>query len=331
VLALRQAHPAWGGRKLHHRLRALGVAAVPAPSTISKILGRHGLIDSEQWAQSRATQRFERATPNELWQMDFKGEWKTEDGRWCYPLTMLDDCSRYNLLLAACGNQKRVTVRGHLEAAFQRYGLPQAMLLDNGTPWSISHVPGGWTKLTAWLLRLDVKVLHGRPYHPQTQGKEERFHRTLRVELLQGRRHEDHPAVQRDFDRWRVIYNHQRPHEALGMATPASRYTPSRRAYRWPLPSIEYGPLDQVRQVNAVGQLSFDGKVYKISEAFAGQPVALRPTAVDGGWEVYYCRQRTAVIDQHTGRAVSCRASGRCAPSSPTALAQQPQECYLSV
>ena len=282
VLGVRREHPAWGGRKINRRLIDLGHTDVPVPSTVTKILHRHGLIDPQASEAATSWKRFERSEPNELWQIDFKGDVRTDDGRLCFPLTMTDDCTRYNLLLGACTDQVTGTVRDRLTTTFERHGLPEATLMDNGTPWSNGRRAGGWSKLTAWLVRHDIRVIHGRPYHAQTQGKEERFHRTLKVEVLQGRRHRDASHMQDDFDRWRRIYNHQRPHEALDLDTPASRYTPSRRAFRDELPTIEYDATDRVRKVNARGQISFAGSTYKLSQAFTGQPVAVPPTADDG-------------------------------------------------
>ena len=315
VVAIRAEHPAWGGRKIKRRLEDLGHTDVPAASTITHILHRHDRITPEASDAATPWRRFERSAPNELWQIDFKGDVRTDDGRVCYPLTMSDDCTRYNLLLSACTDQVTATVRDRLTATFERYGQPDAMLMDNGTPWSNGRRAGGWSKLTVWLVRHDIRVIHGRPYHPQTQGKEERFHRTLNVELLRGRRYRDAPDMQRDFDRWRPIYNHQRPHEALDMDTPASRYMPSRRAFRRDPPPVEYDTSDRVRKVNAVGQISVAGVTYKLSQAFAGQPVALRPTTDDGVWRVYYCRQPIGRIDQRTGEVTVRYASGRSAPS----------------
>ena len=182
VIAVRQAHPTWGGRKLHRRLRDLHCEMVPAASTCTAILRRAHLLVPGAGLAHTAVQRFERAQPNELWQMDFKGHIPTQAGPRCHPLTVLDDHSRFNVVLAACGDETGATVRTALTAAFGRYGLPEALLCDNGPPWGRSDAPGGpaHTALTVWLLRLGVRVLHGRPYHPQTQGKEERFHRTLR-------------------------------------------------------------------------------------------------------------------------------------------------------
>jgi transposase InsO family protein len=299
VLEVRQAHPAWGGRKIRAVLGRDHATGVPSPSTITRILQRHDRIDAAASAAARAYKRFEHPAPNDLWQMDFKGDFALSVGGRCYPLTILDDHSRYNLCLAACDNQRRETVWTHLQRVFARYGLPRILLADNGPPWGVGHEPGAYTRLEAWLMRLDVKVIHGRPYHPQTQGKEERFHRTLKVEVLQDRIFEDLPRTQAVFDPWRRMYNGFRPHEALALATPASRYQPSLRSYRPVLQPPQYDQADVVRHLNPVGQMQLNGRVYKLSEAFGGQPVALRPQgSVDGLWRVYYGRFEIALIDQ---------------------------------
>ena len=293
VCALRTEHPAWGGRKLHHALRGDGVLHPPAPSTITGILDRTGLLAAERRRQ-RDWQRFEEARPNGLWQMDFKGHFATGEGR-CHPLTVLDDHSRFNVSLVACPNERAETVRQHLTHAFQRYGLPLRMLMDNGSPWG-SDAVNRHTHLTAWLIRLGITVLHGRPYHPQTQGKDERFHRTLTEEVLARQ-----PSwtglseVQCAFAAWRDVYNLRRPHEALDHATPASRYQPSTRPFPDALAPIEYPPGDQIRKVQDKGRISFKGQEFLVSRAFIGEPVALRPRA-DGVWDVYYCHQHVRRI-----------------------------------
>jgi transposase InsO family protein len=299
VLALRAEHGAWGGRKIARRLADLGQAAL-APSTVTAILRRHGLIDPAEAAQRGGFVRFERAAPNELWQMDFKGHFAHGEGR-CHALTVLDDHSRFALCLAACGQESTAIVRDRLRAAFGRYGLPQAMLMDNGSPWGASHGgdpgPARFTPLTVWLMRLGIRVSHGRPYHPQTQGKEERFHRTLKAEVLQHRSFRDLAACQAAFDHWRQIYNLQRPHQALGLAVPASRYQPSRRAFPAVLPALEYGPDDHVRKVQHGGWISFRGRELRLPRAFRGHPVALRPTTTDGLWQVFFGVQLIAELD----------------------------------
>ena len=184
-LAVRAEHPAWGGRKIRRRLQDLKHPAVPSASTITAILHRQGRIAAAASAGHKPFERFERAAPNELWQMDYKGHFATRAGR-CHPLTVVDDHSRYAVGLRACGDERGGTVQAELSAIFRRYGLPERMLMDNGSPWG-SDALHRHTWLTVWLLELGIAVSHGRPYHPQTQGKDERFHRTLTAEVI-GRR-----------------------------------------------------------------------------------------------------------------------------------------------
>jgi len=155
VVRLREAHPAWGGRKLRARLMVLGYTSVPAASTITAILHRHGLIDPEASAQARAFQRFEAQAPNDLWQMDFKGHVATNQGR-CHPLTVLDDHSRHAVGLEACADERGATVQQRLTLIFRRYGLPREILVDNGSPWG-SDREHPYTPLTVWLLKLGLR------------------------------------------------------------------------------------------------------------------------------------------------------------------------------
>jgi transposase InsO family protein len=286
VLALRDKHPAWGGRKLRVRLQALGAGAVPASSTITAILRRHGRLEAAQSEKHTAFQRFERERPNELWQMDFKGHVPMHVGGRCHPLTVLDDHSRFSIGLRACGDERRETVQAELVAMFRRYGLPERMLSDNGPPWGVPQGMGRHTKLTMWLMRLGVGISHGRPQHPQTQGKEERFHRTLKAELLSRQELRNMEHSQRAFDEWREVYNLDRPNEAIGLATPATRYRPSERAFPENLPEIEFSPGDIVRLVKRDGALSYANRFWYVGEAFAGERVGVREHA--GGIEVRY-------------------------------------------
>jgi transposase InsO family protein len=300
VLQLRDRHPAWGGRKLHARLRALGQADVPAPSTITAILRRHGRLDGPRAGQPRAWQRFEHAAPNDLWQMDFKGHFGLTNGGRCHPLTVLDDHSRYALGLRACADEQTDTVKRALTELFRRHGLPRRMLMDNGSPWG-DDWEHPWTPLTVWLLRLGVAVSHGRPHHPQTQGKDERFHRTLHAELLSCHTFADVADCQGQFDPWRYVYNHERPHEALGLAVPASRYRVSPRAFPAQLPPIAYDAADAVRQVQDKGRFRFRGRVYQVAKAFRGYPIALRGTGQDGVLGVWFCAHRLGYLDLRRG------------------------------
>lgn len=298
ALAVRDEHPAWGGRKIRVVLMRKGLSSVPAASTITRMLERAGRLKPDESLKHKPWQRFEHEKPNDLWQMDFKGDFATAHGR-CYPLTAVDDHSRYSLVLEACGDQRRATVQSALTNAFRKYGLPHRILTDNGSPWGCDP-ERPWTAFAAWLIRLGVRICHGRPYHPQTQGKEERFHRTLQAEVLREPM-QDRSECQRRFDRWREIYNHERPHQALGMDVPASRYRPSARAFPETLPSVEYAPDLKVRKVGGEGRLSVAGKNFRIGRAFAGEPVGLRQTNVDGVIEVYFCQQHVYTIDLREG------------------------------
>lgn len=294
VLAVRDAYPAWGARKIWHCLTRAGVAA-PAASTVHEILVRHGRIVPP--GRAAAHGRFEHAAPNLVWQMDYKGRVAMHGGGWCHPLTVIDDHSRYALCLAACGNERTETVQSRLTPAFRRYGLPDALLVDNGSPWGDG--PGqGWTRLGVWLLKLGVDVIHSRPYHPQTRGKNERFHRTLKAELLALRRFRSLGEAQADFDAWRQLYNFDRPHEALGFAVPASRYRPSARTMPERLPQPEYHSDDILRRVGTTKTyVSFKGRWWKVPQAFAGERVALRPLDQDGRYGVFFASRKIAALD----------------------------------
>lgn len=295
VLRLRDQHPAWGGRKLRARLQATQPGAAPAASTITAILRRHGRLDPKACAPHRAWQRFEAEAPNDLWQMDFKGHFPADQGR-CHPLTVLDDHSRYALGLEACGDEQTMTVRPRLTAIFRRYGLPRRLLVDNGAPWGSDRLHP-YTPLTVWLMRLGIRVSHSRPYHPQTLGKDERFHRTLNAELLQYCQGLELAACQRRFEDWRRLYNLERPHEALGLAVPASRYRESPRPFPENLPPLEYGPGDQVRKVAINGVIHYHNRKFRIGKAFRGEYVALRPTLKDGVFDVFFANQRVAQLN----------------------------------
>lgn len=294
IVHVRQQHRAWGGEKIATVLQRAGVADVPDPRTVQKILKRHGLIDPAQTITHRPCHRFEHPEPNDLEQMDYKGSFAIGTGR-CHPLTVIDDHSRFVLLLHACADETTATVRALLITTFRRYGLPRRMLMDNGSPWGDDR-DHPWTPLTVWMLRLGIAVSHGRPYHPQTQGKIERFHRTLKAEAITGRTFTDLRDCQRQFDRFRQLYNCERPHQSLDKDVPVSRYTPSPRPYPETLPPIVYGPDDIVRTVHG-SCVSFQGQRCYIGRPFSMLPVAFRPTATDGVFDVFFCHQKIKQID----------------------------------
>ena len=297
VLELRREY-GWGGRKIERRLKDLGETEVPAPATITEILRRHGLIDEQASRQRQHWQRFEHEHPNLLWQIDFKGDVQTLECGRCMPLTVIDDHSRYNIVLSACSRTTTQVVQAALERAFRCYGLPARINTDNGAPWGSPGAPGQLTELAVWLIRLGIHVSYSRPYHPQTNGKDERFHRTLQAEVLERQAFRTHGHMQQALDRWRHVYNVERPHEALGMATPITRYACSLRTMPDRLPEPEYGPGDEVLRVNASGVVRLRGEKLRLSIALKGLQVAARPSEKEDGMiELWFAHQRVAKLD----------------------------------
>jgi transposase InsO family protein len=295
VLHVRDAHPAWGARKIVHVLERAGKPA-PAASTVHAVLQRHDRI-LPQPGGSVAYERFEKPAPNLLWQMDFKGWHRLGDGMRCHPLTVVDDHSRYLLCLDACADQQAGTVQARLEPVFRRYGLPDAMFVDNGSPWG-----GGpeerWTRFAVWLLKLGVWVIHSRPYHPQSRGKNERLHRSLKVEVLSLRRLRNLAQAQSAFDAWREVYNLERPHQALDYAVPSSRYRQSARRMPARLAEPEYATDDIVRRVSTTkAYVQFKGRLWAVGQAFCGERVALRPRGADGQYGVFFGAYQIGSID----------------------------------
>lgn len=294
VLAVRDAHPVWGARKIQRCLDREGLQA-PAASTIHAILVRHKRILPP--ADAPAHCRFEHPAPNLVWQMDFKGRFTLRDRRWCHPLTMVDDHSRYALCVQACTNEQGETVRQHLVQTFHRYGLPDAFLVDNGVPWGTCSEQR-WTKLGVWLLKLGIDVIHSRPYHPQTRGKNERFHRTLKAEVLAMNNFRSIRELQAAFDRWRQLYNHERPHQALSQDVPASRYRSSLRSMPRKLPQPEYEPGAILRTVGTTkSYISFKGRLWNVPEAFRGERLAIRPLNADGAYGIFFGARQIAGLD----------------------------------
>jgi transposase InsO family protein len=295
IVRVRKRHRSWGGRKICKRLKDLGWQGVPAPSTVTDILRRNGLLDPRESGKHQPWQRFEAEAPNDLWQMDFKGHVPVADGR-CHPLTVLDDHSRYSLGIQACSNERDQTVRNQLVMIFRRFGMPKRLLMDNGSPWGSANPDARYTALTVWMMRIGIRVVHSRPYHPQTLGKDERFHRTLKAEVLQYCSQLSIAGCQQRFDEWRNIYNYERPHESLLLEVPGSRYRSSNRSYTENLPPIEYGPDDTIRKVDQ-GRISFHCRRFRIGKAFNGEYIALRPTNTDGVYDVMFCNHKIDELD----------------------------------
>ena len=264
----------WGGAKLALVLAAEGVHVTPR--TIDRIIQRDGRTRRDA-APAPALQRFERAACNELWQMDAKGAYPLSPRGRCHPLSLLDDHSRYAVGLEALPALSTATVQPALIACFRRFGVPDAMLMDHGAPWWAAPNPEGLTAVAVMLLKQGIRLLYGAVRHPQTQGKVERFHRTLGERLRWQGVPRTLPAFAAALRRFRTEYNEHRPHAALGMDPPARHFTPSPRPYR-PRPRPWDYPSDvAIRRVHSTGVIHYAGEVYFVSEALRGEDVACVP------------------------------------------------------
>lgn len=290
----------WGGRKIHHTLDQRGLSAVPSPSTITEIIRRSEPTPATVLAPpNQRWQRFEADAANDLWQLDFKAPVSVQSGS-VSPLLVLDDYSRFLVGAAVCPNQQSETVRGILTGIFACYGLPARILADHGSPWA-SHtheavyVP--LTRLTVWLIRLGITISHGRPRHPQTQGKVERCMRTLGAEVLSRTATTTAAELQMNLDSFRERYNEIRPHESLDDVPPITRYRHSPRPLPSELPPLLYEPTDRLARVSAQGFIRLEKKRYFVSQVIPGDPVAIRPTEEEDIVEVWYGPQFVKLLD----------------------------------
>lgn len=294
ILAIRDKHPVWGAKKIHAILQRKGIVDAPAVSTINKILKRENRIQNTN-ERLKQLIRFEHEEPNLLWQMDYKGHFAYNAGR-CHPLTILDDHSRYSIGLIACHNERGETVKKCMIDCFHQYGLPQRINVDNGQPWGSLFYHARYTTLSLWLIQLGIQVSYSRPGHPQTNGKDERFHRTLKAEVIRPRYFRDMEEIQTVFDAWRQTYNFERPHEGIGMSVPAERYRPSYRRYTGLIETYEYSPDYRVLKVDTRGRLRVNQRAIYVGTVFSGEGVGIREL-VSGEIAIYYRHQALGEID----------------------------------
>jgi len=289
----------WNGRTLQPLVAAEEGVTV-SHATIARVLKRRGRIDPTA-VHRPAPQRFERPTPNALWQMDFKGQYPVREG-WCFPLSVLDDHSRFLVALAACSNQQTAGVAAVLRTAFRRYGVPDAILTDHGVPWHAPANEWGLTRLAVQLIRQGITLVHGRPYHPQTQGKVERFHRTLGAWLRFHGVPQDLGGFAAELPRFQAIYNERKPHRALAGAPPARRYRSSGRAYQPDPPPWVYPAGAALCRVNRNGAVTVERHRFFVSRALSGEQVWCQ--AVGSRVLVIYRHMHVRELDLTTGRSV---------------------------
>ncbi len=300
LVALRQEYD-WGARKILVLLSRSGVSCLPSESTVNRVFKRRGLVPPSE-SHPPAIRRFERSHCNELWQMDFKGEYHMGAG-WCYPLSILDDHSRFLIGLHALPNQRTAGVYQSLVQTFERYGVPEAMLMDHGIPWWSTSNEQGLTRLAVGLINQGIRLLFSRVRHPQTQGKVERFHRTLNKKIRRYALPESISGFQKRMDDFAQEYNQVRPHEALAMVTPTERYQPSSKMYQPNPPEWQYPSGATVVKLNHRGYANHRGYRYFVSEALAGQYVRIE--RFDNKLVVRYRHMYVREINEKTRRTVT--------------------------
>lgn len=296
IVAYRLEHPAIGARKLHRILENKGLQDVPGHSTINRIFAKHGLITRQASLAATPHQRYEKKAPNEMWQADYKGHFAMGDGQRCHPLNIIDDYSRFNLCCQAQRSETFEEIEPVMIRLFQEFGMPFSFLCDNGNPWGTVQSTG-FSRFEVWLMELGILTLHGRIRHPQTQGKEESFNRSMTKELLCHTAIADLVDAQRQFDGYRTFYNHERPHHALGLDTPDQRYVPSTRLYPEHISVWEYPEGCELRRVRETGFFSYKGQGYFLSEAFGGKEIAVRSSHIPDCISLFFRQFRIGRIN----------------------------------
>ena len=295
------SHRDWGPRLLRTWwLRRHREAGWPAASTIGEILKRHGLQRAPRRRAKVAPHpgrpEVSSAGPNELWTADYKGEFRTRNRRWCYPLTVADQCSRFLLGCRALPSTGVEGARPAMAQVFEEYGLPRAILTDNGPPFGSTGL-ARLSRLSVWWTRLGIVPILIEPGHPEQNGRHERMHRTLKLRTREPA--ESCRGQQRLFDRFRREYNEERPHQGLAGRAPAEVYTPSRRPYPRRLPALEYPPGWEARKVCGNGCLVWHNEFVFLSRVLIGEQLGLQESD-DGVWSVYFGPSLLGQLDEAT-------------------------------
>ncbi len=312
VLELKVRWPKWGAPKLLVKLRErVGEAECPSESSVSRILQRHGLVrpQGRRRARAQGTVLEGYGGSNAIWCADFKGWFRTQDGKVCTPLTISDGYSR---MLLRCQGLKAGTggsvVQPIFEMTMREYGVPEAMRTDNGPPFASVGL-GGLTRLSIWWLRLGIRLERSRPGCPQDNGRHERMHRTLAEQTAQPPA-ANFAAQQRAFDEFRREYNEERPHEGLGGRPPAEVYQPSPREFPERLAPVEYNREWATRQVRPSGQIKWKGRSVHVSSALVGERIGLQAVS-EGVWMVYFASHPLGLFDERRGRIERLQAPQR--------------------
>lgn len=305
IVAIRRRNPGWGAKKLKEVLERQGYA-VPCVKTVNNILKRYGCISAEESLKHQAFTRFEKEHCNEMWQTDFKGEFRMADNNYCYPLNIFDDHSRFAIKIEPALSTANKVIPA-FRSAFYEYGMPNSVLSDNGAQFA--GFRQGYTQFEKWLMNHDILPIHGRIKHPQTQGKIERFHRTMQEELLKHTVMKNIDDANIKFQLWREKYNTVRPHEALGMKCPAEVYIPSNRAYSDEVSSYEYGGQFHVIKVNSWGYARFDKWQVYLSETMINEHIEFRPNPHGDSFIACYRNFKIAEFDTLSGKLINRKIS----------------------
>jgi len=303
IVSVRFDHQRWGPKKIGRWLEDhYSDECWPAISTIGEILKREGLVRPRKNKRRTPpyTQPFNGCDrPNQTWSADYKGQFRTGDGLLCYPLTMTDNCSRYLLICRGLPQPTLEATKPWFERAFKEYGLPEAIRTDNGSPFA-SVAVGGLTRLSVWLVKLGVKPERIDSGHPEQNGRHERMHRTLKEETASPPR-SNSVQQQMAFESFRREFNFERPHEALGQTPPASTYEPSERRYNGRVPKVEYDDDVIVRQVRHNGEIKWKGHLIYVSDALAGEPVALEQID-EHLWDIRFSFHHLGILNEITNK-----------------------------
>lgn len=296
IIDYRAEHRAIGAMKIKRILENKGHADIPSVKTINNILKRNGLITEEASEAATPYQQFVKSEPNEMWQADYKGYFTLKNGQRCHPLNIIDDHSRYNICSKAQATETFEEIKPVMIQIFEEYGLPFSLLCDNGNPWGTAQSTG-FTHFEVWLMELGILTLHGRPLHPQTQGKEESFNRAMTKELLHFKEFENLADADSQFEAYRTFYNNERPHHALNLDVPAAHYKASEHRYPQKIDDWEYPNDCELRKIKSSGYMTWKGGGYFLSEAFGDKVIAIRESAQKSCYDLYFRQFHIGRID----------------------------------
>jgi putative transposase len=315
LISTKLKHKNWGPKKLVAWLnRHEPEENWPAPSTTGSILKKEGLVQNRHFHRHTPldTEPFRDCSrPNDVWSMDYKGQFRMLDNKYCYPFTLTDNCSRYLLACQGLLHPTHDNTQPCLERAFREYGLPKAIRSDNGTPFASVGL-GGLSKLSIWLIKLWITPERIDPGHPEQNGRHERMHRSLK-EATTKPPQANLEKQQKVFDAFRKENNEERPHEALNQAVPASYYEPSRRLFPDKVPEVEYSSCYTVRQVRNNGEIKWKGGFIYISQALAGEPIGLIQVG-ESKWEIKFIFHPLGILDESIGKVSPFPKEGRKVP-----------------